>query len=85
MEWTCTECGHVAKAEVVETLVQAGWWITELRRGLCPGCARRVVDVSGAETVRRARALRESARETLRLTIQALTDDPYGVEKTTRQ
>jgi hypothetical protein len=85
MEWTCTECGSAAKADAAELLVHAGWWVTELRRGLCPACTRKAIDGSGAETVRRARALRDSAQETLRLVIQALTDDPYGAENTTRQ
>jgi hypothetical protein len=40
MEWTCTECGSAAKADAAELLVHAGWWVTELRRGLCPACTR---------------------------------------------
>ena len=85
MEWICTECGDAAKANAVQLLVQVGWWITEPRRGICPSCVRRVVDASGAAAVRRARNSRDAVRETLRLAIEALSDDPYGADTTTRQ
>jgi hypothetical protein len=83
-EWMCTECGNVAKAYVVEVMVHAGWWIFQQRRGLCPACVRRLIDVSAAETVQRARELRDAARETLRLATEALGDNPKPAENTTR-
>jgi hypothetical protein len=84
MTWTCTECS-ATKDEAVQLLIRAGWWIGDRHRGLCPSCVRQVVETSGRESIRRARVLRDSARETLALVIEAVGDDPYGTENATRQ
>jgi hypothetical protein len=84
MEWTCTEC-DVTRNDPVQDLIQAGWWIGEARLGLCPSCVWRVVKTSGTETVRRAQILRDSARETLALIVEAVGDVPFGAENRTRQ
>lgn len=70
MEWTCAECGISETAEAVDVLVKAGWWITELGRGLCSRCAQRATNQTFEETLERARVAYGSAVETRGLATQ---------------